>query len=183
MDAFVDNGVVRINYQALGGGRPLVLLHGYSLDSQAWQDMGYVEPLIKAGFRPVLVDIRGHGARASRMIREPTRRRRRPATWPRLWCAVGRGSELSRLTQVKAAAGEQKYLSYPATAVGSHRGIDDADVDPVPIMWRVPCSPNSTSVSLSASPTLLITEMVGPIVLPVFFSLKTRIGQPISLRR
>jgi pimeloyl-ACP methyl ester carboxylesterase len=62
MDAFVDNGVVRINYQALGSGRPLVLLHGYSLDSQAWQDMGYVEPLIKAGFCPILVDIRGHGA-------------------------------------------------------------------------------------------------------------------------
>jgi pimeloyl-ACP methyl ester carboxylesterase len=62
MEAFVDNGGIRIGYQALGSGRPLVLLHGYSLDSQAWQDMGYVEPLIEAGFRPILIDIRGHGA-------------------------------------------------------------------------------------------------------------------------
>ena len=56
------NGDVAIRFDVLGGGRPLVLLHGYSLDSRTWQNMGYVEPLVEAGCRLILIDIRGHGA-------------------------------------------------------------------------------------------------------------------------
>lgn len=61
MDAVISNDGVAISYRVLSGGRPLVLLHGYSLSGQAWQDMGYLGPLIAAGLRPILIDIRGHG--------------------------------------------------------------------------------------------------------------------------
>jgi pimeloyl-ACP methyl ester carboxylesterase len=59
--ATARNGVVSISFTAHGHGRPVVLLHGFSLDGDAWSDMGYIGPLIDAGFRPILLDIRGHG--------------------------------------------------------------------------------------------------------------------------
>ncbi len=61
MPGTARNGDLTIRYETRGAGRPLVLLHAYSLSSEAWQDMGYVEPLVEAGHRLVLIDLRGHG--------------------------------------------------------------------------------------------------------------------------
>ncbi|WP_230531550.1 alpha/beta fold hydrolase [Microvirga roseola] len=61
MHSFARNGDVFISFRDFGEGQPLVLLHGFSLSSRDWFDMGYVEPLVEAGYRPILVDIRGHG--------------------------------------------------------------------------------------------------------------------------
>jgi pimeloyl-ACP methyl ester carboxylesterase len=57
----VTSGGVRISYDAVGEGRPLVLLHGLWCDRSWWTEPGYVDEL-KRDHRIVNVDIRGHGA-------------------------------------------------------------------------------------------------------------------------
>jgi pimeloyl-ACP methyl ester carboxylesterase len=57
----VTNGNITICYKAIGSGAPLVLLHGFSDQMESWQEMGYVNVLIKTGRRLVLIDQRGHG--------------------------------------------------------------------------------------------------------------------------
>lgn len=56
---FVNNNV-RIHYEVVGSGSPLLLLHGFSDSLDTWQEYGYVEELSKC-FQVVLVDSRGHG--------------------------------------------------------------------------------------------------------------------------
>src|SRR5918994_6507418 len=57
----VPNGGIRISYDAVGEGRPLVLLHGWCCDRSWWTEPGYVDGL-RSDHRLVIVDIRGHGA-------------------------------------------------------------------------------------------------------------------------
>jgi pimeloyl-ACP methyl ester carboxylesterase len=57
----VTSGGVRISYDAVGEGRPLVLLHGWCCDRSWWTEPGYVDEL-RGEHRLVNVDIRGHGA-------------------------------------------------------------------------------------------------------------------------
>src|SRR5262245_45998141 len=58
---YVTNRGVRIYYDVEGAGPPLVLQHGYTLNSEPWHSFGYMNSL-KPHFRLVLVDARGHGA-------------------------------------------------------------------------------------------------------------------------
>ena len=58
---YVTNRGVRIHYDVEDAGPPLVLQHGYTLNSELWYRFGYVDAL-KLHFRLVLVDARGHGA-------------------------------------------------------------------------------------------------------------------------
>ena len=57
----VSNQDVRISYDVVGEGRPLVLLHGWCCDRSWWTEPGYVDEL-RTDHRLVNVDIRGHGA-------------------------------------------------------------------------------------------------------------------------
>jgi hypothetical protein len=57
----VSSGGVRISYDAVGEGRPLVLLHGWCGDRSWWTEPGYVDEL-RSDHRLVNVNIRGHGA-------------------------------------------------------------------------------------------------------------------------
>jgi pimeloyl-ACP methyl ester carboxylesterase len=59
--AYVDNRGVRIHYAVEGKGPPLVLQHGFSDSLEGWYEYGYVDAL-KADYRLILVDARGHGA-------------------------------------------------------------------------------------------------------------------------
>lgn len=52
---------VPIAYADLGQGEPLVLLHGVTESGEAWHEAGYVEPLLKRGWRLIVIDCRGHG--------------------------------------------------------------------------------------------------------------------------
>ena len=52
---------VAIAYTVLGAGAPVVLLHGFTETAASWQEAGYVERLLAAGRRLVLIDCRGHG--------------------------------------------------------------------------------------------------------------------------
>jgi pimeloyl-ACP methyl ester carboxylesterase len=58
---FVDNRGVRIYYDTVGKGPPLVLHHGTSGSGSDWVDLGYVEAL-KNDYQLILVDARGHGS-------------------------------------------------------------------------------------------------------------------------
>jgi pimeloyl-ACP methyl ester carboxylesterase len=56
---FVERGGVRIYFEVVGVGPPVVLLHGAAGDRTMWRHAGYVEGLRE--FAGVLVDSRGHG--------------------------------------------------------------------------------------------------------------------------
>lgn len=51
---------VRIGYEILGQGKPLVLLHGFFGDRETWHAAGYVNVLAEQA-RLILIDARGHG--------------------------------------------------------------------------------------------------------------------------
>jgi pimeloyl-ACP methyl ester carboxylesterase len=51
---------LRIYYELVGTGQPLILLHGSMGSTESWRTTGYTEALADA-FQLVLVDLRGHG--------------------------------------------------------------------------------------------------------------------------
>ena len=57
----ISNKGVRIVYDVVGQGRPLMLLHGWSCDRSWWTEPGYVAKLSRDHFL-INVDLRGHGA-------------------------------------------------------------------------------------------------------------------------
>ena len=57
---FVNNDGVRIHYEVVGEGSPLLLVHGLMGFHEDWIDNGYVQEL-KHDYMMVLVDLRGHG--------------------------------------------------------------------------------------------------------------------------
>ncbi|HSD34051.1 MAG TPA: alpha/beta fold hydrolase, partial [Alphaproteobacteria bacterium] len=54
-------GTVRIAYDVLGTGTPLVMLHHFGESSGFWHEFGYVEGCLARGRQVVLIDLRGHG--------------------------------------------------------------------------------------------------------------------------
>lgn len=58
---FCDSGGLRIHVQIWGSGRPIVLVHGWGVDSDRnWVLPGWVESL-RASRMVVALDVRGHG--------------------------------------------------------------------------------------------------------------------------
>jgi pimeloyl-ACP methyl ester carboxylesterase len=56
----IDNHGVRLSYDVLGSGRPLILMHGWSCDRGWWNHAGFVTAL-SDDHLVVNVDLRGHG--------------------------------------------------------------------------------------------------------------------------
>ena len=54
---------IELYYEDHGSGPPVVLLHGWPLDSRSWEPQ--VHPLLEAGHRVIIYDRRGFG-RSSR---------------------------------------------------------------------------------------------------------------------
>ena len=53
---------VRVAFEVLGEGAPVVLVHGFGSDrKQNWRAPGWYETLTKAGYSVVALDCRGHG--------------------------------------------------------------------------------------------------------------------------
>ena len=69
MPSFLSDGI-EIAYQVYGGGRPILLIHGFASSGVInWLNTGWVEALQTAGWAPVTIDNRGHGA--SRKLYDP----------------------------------------------------------------------------------------------------------------
>jgi pimeloyl-ACP methyl ester carboxylesterase len=49
-----------INYERVGEGPPLLLLHGFAMGLERWKGAGYVDDL-RADFSVIITDARGHG--------------------------------------------------------------------------------------------------------------------------
>ncbi len=60
---FLTPDGIRIRWQELGEGRPLLLLHGFISDGQTnWATYGTAGRLAGAGFRCIMPDLRAHGS-------------------------------------------------------------------------------------------------------------------------
>jgi pimeloyl-ACP methyl ester carboxylesterase len=57
---FLENQGVKIFFEVRGQGHPVVLLHGFTGNSQLWEMAGYVSCLERS-YRVILIDQRGHG--------------------------------------------------------------------------------------------------------------------------
>jgi pimeloyl-ACP methyl ester carboxylesterase len=69
MPSFLSDGI-EIAYQVYGEGRPILLIHGFASSGVInWVNTGWVEALQKAGWAPITIDNRGHGA--SRKFYDP----------------------------------------------------------------------------------------------------------------
>ena len=51
----------RIHYQIMGTGRPIVLIHGFTGNSNDWRNKPITDSLLAHGFKLILVDLRGNG--------------------------------------------------------------------------------------------------------------------------
>ena len=61
MPAFDVNGL-KIVYDDVGEGDPILLLHGFAADKATnWKLTGWYRLLTKSGFRVIAADARGHG--------------------------------------------------------------------------------------------------------------------------
>jgi len=60
-----DSDGVEIAYLEEGEGDPVLLIHGFASSAQVnWVDPGWVRHLVRAGYRVIAVDNRGHGRSA-----------------------------------------------------------------------------------------------------------------------
>ena len=60
MPSYAVNNGVRIHYEIVGSGPPLILQHGFTQSAKDWYRAGYVDAL-KPHYQLILVDARGHG--------------------------------------------------------------------------------------------------------------------------
>jgi pimeloyl-ACP methyl ester carboxylesterase len=86
----ISNDGVRIVYDVLGQGRPLILLHGWCCDRSWWTEPGYVE-VLRRDHLLINMDLRGHGA--SDKPHEPAAYRRHAMTGDVLAVADAEGLE------------------------------------------------------------------------------------------
>lgn len=58
---FAQNDGVRIAFEVIGEGEPIVLIPGFSQSRLDWKDAGFVDAFVARGRQVVLIDPRGHG--------------------------------------------------------------------------------------------------------------------------
>jgi len=62
MTQHFQSGDVRIAYDDLGEGEPILLLHGFAADRRLnWRVTGWYDLFVGAGYRVIAADARGHG--------------------------------------------------------------------------------------------------------------------------
>jgi pimeloyl-ACP methyl ester carboxylesterase len=75
---YTINDGLRIHYEVVGTGEPLLLYHGLTGSGERWRDTGYVAALADA-YRLILIDARGHSASDKPHDQEAYGRRRQAA--------------------------------------------------------------------------------------------------------
>lgn len=62
MNHYFDADGLRVAYDDVGQGEPILLLHGFAADRRLnWRATGWYDLLTRAGFRVIAADARGHG--------------------------------------------------------------------------------------------------------------------------
>jgi len=61
LSTFLSDGIL-LSYDVFGEGKPILLIHGFASNVEInWVSTGWVATLIKAGYRVIAFDNRGHG--------------------------------------------------------------------------------------------------------------------------
>jgi pimeloyl-ACP methyl ester carboxylesterase len=58
---FASFGGVKIYYESRGKGKPVLLVHGFIVNSSSWKKTALYTDLLKAGYQVILLDLRGNG--------------------------------------------------------------------------------------------------------------------------
>ena len=117
---------VRLNYEVIGEGSPVTLLHGFTQSGRSWHE---VVSLMPAGWKWVLPDLRGHGATRVQPG-APYTMEACTEDLVRLWDSLGIArthlvgySMGGRLALHVAAARPERILSL--LTIGAHAGLDE----------------------------------------------------------
>jgi 2-succinyl-6-hydroxy-2,4-cyclohexadiene-1-carboxylate synthase len=116
----------RLNYEVIGEGSPVTLLHGFTQSGQSWRE---VISMMPAGRRWVVPDLRGHGATRVRPG-APYTMEACTEDLVRLWDSLGIArshlvgySMGGRLALHVAATRPERILSL--LTIGAHAGLDE----------------------------------------------------------
>ena len=117
---------VRLNYEVIGEGSPVTLLHGFTQSGRSWHE---VISLMPAGWKWVVPDLRGHGATHVRPG-APHTMEACTEDLVKLWDSLGIArshlvgySMGGRLALHLAAARPERILSL--LTIGAHAGLDE----------------------------------------------------------
>src|SRR5579862_6127446 len=58
---FISFDRTNIYYEVEGTGYPVILIHGFSGTGQGWKNCAVYDNLIKAGYKVIIIDLRGNG--------------------------------------------------------------------------------------------------------------------------
>jgi len=118
---------VRLNYEVIGEGSPVTLLHGFTQSGRSWHE---VISLMPDGWQWILPDLRGHGATVVRPG-APYTMDACTADLEMLWDSIGISrthlvgySMGGRLALHVAAARPERLLSL--LTIGAHAGLEEA---------------------------------------------------------
>jgi 2-succinyl-6-hydroxy-2,4-cyclohexadiene-1-carboxylate synthase len=117
---------VRLNYEVIGEGAPVTLLHGFTQSGRSWHE---IVSLMPAGWKWVLPDLRGHGVTRVQPG-APYTMEACTEDLVRLWDSLGIArthlvgySMGGRLALHIAAARPERILSL--LTIGAHAGLDE----------------------------------------------------------
>jgi 2-succinyl-6-hydroxy-2,4-cyclohexadiene-1-carboxylate synthase len=117
---------VRFNYEVIGEGSPVTLLHGFTQSSRSWKE---IVSLMPAGWKWILPDLRGHGNTRVRPG-APYTMEACTADLEMLWTSLGIAqthlvgySMGGRLALHVAATRPERLLSL--LTIGAHAGLDE----------------------------------------------------------
>jgi 2-succinyl-6-hydroxy-2,4-cyclohexadiene-1-carboxylate synthase len=117
---------VRLNYEVIGEGAPVTLLHGFTQSGRSWHE---IVSLMPAGWQWVLPDLRGHGATQVKPG-APYTMEACTQDLERLWDSLG----IARTHLVGYSMGGRLALHIAATrperllslmTIGAHAGLDE----------------------------------------------------------
>jgi 2-succinyl-6-hydroxy-2,4-cyclohexadiene-1-carboxylate synthase len=122
----LEGSDVRLNYEVIGEGSPVTLLHGFTQSARSWRE---VVSLMPDGWKWILPDLRGHGATSVR-LGAPHTMDACTADLEMLWDSLGIArthlvgySMGGRLALHVAAARPERILSL--LTIGAHAGLDE----------------------------------------------------------
>ena len=122
----LEGSDVRLNYEVIGEGSPVTLLHGFTQSGRSWRE---VVALMPDGWKWIMPDLRGHGTTYVRPG-APHTMDACTADLEMLWGSLGIArthlvgySMGGRLALHVAAARPERVLSL--LTVGAHAGLDD----------------------------------------------------------